>query len=743
MEERDLQKLLSEMSLDEKIDQMLQLNGQFYSEDSEVVTGPMKQFGINEKQINQAGSVLNVTGARNVKRIQDNYMKKNPHKIPLMFMADIINGYRTIFPMPLAQGCTFDTDLAKEIAAVSAREAARAGIHVTFSPMVDLVRDARWGRVMESTGEDTYLNCCFAQAMVEGYQGEDVGSKDTLAACVKHFAAYGLPTAGREYNNVELSERTLRDNYLPAYEAAVKAGCEMAMTSFNTINLIPVTGHSYLTRDILRGEMGFEGVLISDWVSIAEMVNHGYAHDKKDAAYKAIVAGVDIDMMTDCYTNNLKKLVEEGQISEELIDEAVMRILKLKNKLGLFENPYKGADEIEDERAEIPEEHRKLARRAAAESFVLLKNDGLLPLSKDSLEKGHRKIAFIGPYIFEKNMNSTWSFFVNTEDNVTIEEALKANGYNHNISLAKGSTILSPGDYVPGFAYNSYCDATEDELNQMRLEAVRKAKEADLVVMALGEHREQSGEGASRADITIPKVQMELFNAVYEVNKNIAVILFSGRPLDIRDINDKARAILEVWMPGTEGGNAIVDVIFGHTPPGGRLAMSFPYSVGQVPIFYNEFNTGRRLTQDNERTRCISKYLDIPNTPLYPFGYGLTYTDFQYSNITLSSNVLKSDTAIEARVAVTNIGNLAAKEVVQMYIQDLVGSVVRPIRELKGFKKILLQPGETQVVSFEINCEMLKFTDINMNFVAEHGQFKVYIGQDSTTENEAEFEFIK
>ena len=732
MEKDKIKELLQDMSLEEKIDQMLQIVGMYYEKDG-ILTGPENTIGFTEEEVRQAGTVLGSVGASKLKKIQKEYMEKQPHHIPLIFMADIINGYRTIFPIPLAQGCSFEPELAKKSAEIAAKESAVAGLHLTFSPMVDLVRDARWGRVMESTGEDPYLNGCFAEAIVKGYQGEgELAEKGKIAACVKHFAAYGAPIAGKEYNTVELSERTLRDDYLPAYEKAVKAGAEMVMTSFNTLDRVPSSANQWLMRKVLRKEMGFEGVLISDWAAIEELIAHGVAKDHKEAAKLALEAGVDIDMMTSCYCKNLEELVKEGSIKEELIDEAVLRILELKNKLGLFENPYKDADEEEEKTVILCEEHRKAAREAAAKTFVLLKNEELLPLKKQG-----QKTAFIGPQVMSKRLYGAWSMFGQEEETVSIQDAVTHLGLEQ-VTFCQGSPMLDNARGLEEFAEELHLEANHAAKEELLEEAVEKAKETDVVVMALGEYRRQSGEAASRGEITIPECQMELFRSVYAVNKNIVVVLFSGRPLDIREISSKAKAVLEVWMPGTEGGNAIADVLYGDVNPSGKLSMTFPYCVGQVPVYYNSFHTGRPFTEGN-KDKYLSKYLDIPNKPLYPFGYGLSYTIFDISKVRLSAEELTREGSITASVTVRNTGNVPGAEVVQMYIQDVCGSVVRPVKELKGFERITLQPGEEREVSFTVTEEMLRFYDIHMKYVSEPGEFRIYIGNSSDTENDRSF----
>jgi beta-glucosidase len=723
------------MSLEEKVNQLLQLPGYCY-EDS-VSTGPITDLGLTKDSLYQAGSCLSVIGAKKLKQIQDQCLKEQPHHIPMLFMCDIINGYRTVFPIPLAQGATFDPELIHDCAAMAAAESAAAGLHVVFSPMTDLVRDARWGRVMESTGEDTYLNCVMARETVKGYQGDDIAQKGKVAACLKHFAGYGAPTAGRDYNNVELSERTFREDYLPAYQAAVDAKCALVMTSFNSNNRVPSSGSKELLRDILRQEMGFDGVVISDWAAILELKIQGIAADDREAAKLAIEAGVDIDMVTNLYVSQLPKLVAEQAVDMSLVDDAVMRVLTLKNKLGLFENPYKDADEAAEKELLLCESHRQLAKKCAAESFVLLKNEGILPLSID-----REKLAFIGPYVDEKKISGSWSIFSEDEDSITIKEAVEKKLGQGIVSFEKGCEIINAGQLVYGFRaqYENTLSQTEAAENLQR--AVTLAKESGVVVMALGEHREFTGEAASSAFLTIPEIQMDLLRKVYEVNQNIVVVLFNGRPLDLREIEGMAKAILEVWMPGTEGGTAIAEVLFGDQNPSGKLSMSFPYCVGQVPVFYNEFNTGRPFKGDYRTTRFASKYMDIPNEPLYPFGYGLSYTEFTYSGVTLSSNKMYKEDTIDASITLTNSGTREGTEVVQCYIQDVAGSVIRPVRQLGAFQRSTLKPGESRTVQFNITNDMLKFYRIDMQFDSEPGIFKVYIGGDSRTMNEGEFELL-
>lgn len=735
MKQTDLEKLLADMSLKEKVDQMLQLSGAFYlGDENSVLTGPANDMGIGKEDLEMAGSILGAAGADTMKKLQDDYMAKQPHHIPMLFMMDVIHGMKTIFPAPLAQGATFDPELSGECASAAAKEASAAGLHVTFSPMVDLVRDARWGRVVESTGEDPYLNSRFSEAIVKGFQGDDLKTPGKVASCIKHFAGYGGAVAGRDYNTVELSEHTFREFYLPAYKAGIDAGAAMVMTSFNTINGVPASTNKWLMRDILRGETGFDGVLISDFAAILETVAHRSSKDAADAAKKALEAGVDIDMMTSVYAANLCRLVEEGEVDEHLIDECCLRILELKNKLGLFENPYKDADETKEKEVILCKEHRDLAREAARKSFVLLKNEEkILPLGKE------KKIAWVGPYVHSRNLMGAWSFIGDAEDVTNLEEAVKAQADTTNMSFHAGSPMLGSDIRLEGFGEAMEQSTTPEEEEAMLLEAVNAAKEADVVVLAIGEDRLQSGEATSNANIRIPEIQQRLLERVSEVNENVVVVLFNGRPLDLRDVVSKAKAVLEVWMPGTEGANAIADVVFGAYAPSGKLTMSFPYSVGQVPVHYNEYSTGRPHVPGKDKDRFRSKYLDIPNAPLFPFGYGLGYTSFAISDVKLDKAELGMEDEIKASVIVKNTGDTKGTETVQLYIHDVAASVVRPVKELKDFCKVTLQPGEETEVIFKITEEELRFLTENERVESENGAFEVFIGSDSMTENKAEF----
>ena len=737
MTDQELHLLLEDMSLQEKIDQLLQLTADFYGKtDRDVVTGPASELGISMEDIDLAGSVLNGTGAKALMQIQDAYINRHPHHIPLLFMMDVIHGYRTIFPAPIAQGASFDPEMSQKAASIAAREASAAGIHVVFSPMVDLVRDPRWGRVMESTGEDPYLNSRFAAAQIPGCQGDDMKEDGKVCGCIKHFAGYGGAEAGREYNTVQVSEHTFREYYLPSYEAGIKAGAGMVMTSFNTVNDIPATINQKLMRQMLREEMGFDGVLISDYAAILETVAHGASSDKKDAAHKALLAGVDIDMVTGCYAGELAKLVKEGTIPESLIDESVLRILQLKNQLGLFEHPHKDADPEKEARYILCPEHRALAREAAAASCVLLKNDKVLPI------RPSQKVAFIGPYIDNYEICSSWAVTGHPEDSVTIRQAAKELLPDSDLTFCHGTSLL-PRDHVfagfaePNRAEEFYADVFADPEKALA-DAVAAAKAADVVILCLGEHYLQTGEATSRTELSLPENQMELFRAVKAANPNVAVVLFNGRPLLLDELSRDAAAILEAWFPGTEGGHAILDLLTGTKNPSGKLPMTFPRNMGQIPIYYNHFSTGRPLTGTDPQ-RFVSKYTDAPNTPLFPFGYGLSYTEFSYSDVSLSSDSLTSEDSITASVQLKNTGACTGTEVVQLYIQDVAASTVRPVRELKGFTRITLTPGETQTVSFRISEAELAFHRADGSYGTEPGAFRVWIGGSSATENGANF----
>ncbi|EOA3392653.1 beta-glucosidase BglX [Enterococcus hirae] len=715
MEKTQLQDLLGKMTQAEKIDQLQQLMAAFYSEKAEEKTGPMGDLDLTEENIKNAGSTLGISGAKEAIRVQKSYMENNRLHIPTLLMADIIHGFRTIFPIPLGLGATWDVAAAEKMAEISAKEAAVSGLHVTFSPMVDLVRDPRWGRVMESTGEDPFLNSRFAEAFVKGYQGEDL-THDFMrvAACVKHFAAYGAAIAGRDYNTVNMSERQLRESYLPGYHAAIQAGAKLVMTSFNTVDGIPATGNKWLFRDVLRDDLGFEGTVISDWGAISEMIPHGVAANEKEAAELAIKAGVDIEMMTSTYSHYLAELIAEGRIDAGLVDEAVLRILELKNDLGLFENPYRGADETAEAALILCEDHRQAAREIAEKAIVLLKNEAVLPL------KATEKVALVGPAAASNDVLGAWSWQGQKAEAISLAQA-----------FAKDQSVVSGTETFDYFTPSEAAVA----------EALTLAKTADKVIVALGEADWMSGEAASRTDIRLPQAQLDFFKKVLAVNENVIVTLYNGRPLDLREL-DGAKAIVEAWFPGTEAGHALKNILTGAVNPSGRLSMSFPESVGQVPVYYNTDNTGRPYESAPDE-KYVSKYLDCSNYAKYPFGFGLSYSNFNYSQLTLSSDTMTASESLVASVTVTNDSAVAGVETVQLYLRDLVGEVVRPLKELKCFQKVSLAAGESKTVRFTITEDLLRYVHPNQIASSDAGSFTLTIGGSSVSGLSSDFQLIK
>lgn len=735
MEQKELKELLASMTIQEKIGQLVQLPGEFFGE-SDMATGPQQSLGIEPWVSEMAGSVLNVAGAERVAEIQKRHLEHS--RIPLLFMADIIYGYKTVYPIPLAMACSWDPAMVKQCMKNTAMEAAPDGVHVTFAPMVDVVRDARWGRCMESPGEDPFLNGVFAKAMVEGFQeGEEPSGR--LASCAKHFAAYGAAEAGREYNTVDMSRWRLMQEYLPPYQAAVEAGCELVMTSFNTVEGVPATANRWLMEEVLRGQWGFDGVLITDYAAIQELIAHGVAEDKREAAYLAINAGVDIDMNTSCYANQLQPLLEEGRISMEKIDRAVWRILTLKNRLGLFENPLAGPEAKTAAERGCCAAFCSQSRKMAEESVVLLKNDsGTLPLSRG------QKVAVIGPYADNQDMLGLWAVYGDKSRVVTLRTAMEEIQDPQNLTFARGCRILEDismlGGFGAGLQTEDAAPETEDELLKR---AIELAKWADVVVFALGEHIFQSGEGGSRTEPGLPNPQVRLVDALAPYGKKSVALVFNGRPLVLTDLAGKVDAILECWFPGTEGARAIADILYGKVNPSGRLTTSFPYAVGQIPIYYSAFRTGRPMDASRPGERFVSHYLDCPNEPLFPFGYGLSYHQADYGEIALSSAVLTPGNPIQAKIAVRNNSERPGDEVVQLYIHDVAASVVRPVKELKGFQRIHLEAGEEKVVTFEINEKMLEFHNQNGQKGSEEGRFDLYIGKSSMEWKEASFELKK
>lgn len=739
MQENQLKALLKSLSVSEKVGQLVQLTGDFFKGE-EKAFGPVQEMGLT-MNVKDVGSVLNVSGAHAVREMQQAYLSQSKTKIPMLFMADVIYGYRTIYPIPLALGCTWNPELVEALCEITADEAKAAGVHVTFAPMVDLVNDARWGRCMESPGEDPYLNSCFAKAMVNGLQ-MGLGEGSGIAACVKHFAAYGASQAGRDYNTVDMSRRTLLESYMPAYHAAIEAGCEMVMTSFNTVEGIPATANKWLLDQLLRKEWGFDKTIISDFAAVMELVAHGVAENEKAAAKIAIKAGVDIDMMSVCYANTLCELAEEDSEIMNLVDQAVWRVLKLKNKLGLFENPYYGADEELEQKLLCCNEHRNMARKAASEAMVLLKNDHhLLPLKKTC------KIALIGPYAKSGQLMGLWAVNGRLEDTITLEEAFSEVVGEEQLYCASGCDFLEDYSKLGDFGNIPSPKNTilsEEEKQAEWQQAMKAAAASDVIVMALGEHVMQSGEAGSRTKLDLPEIQQRLLTAVKEYHKPIILLLFSGRPLVINELSEDVDAILQCWFPGTEGAHAIADLLFGVVNPSGRLSMGLPYAVGQLPMTYRHMTTGRPFDSLHPENRFMSKYLDCPNDALYPFGYGLSYHTCEYEKLVLDKTKMRENESIKVTVQISNSSEFDGWETVQLYLRDHFASAVRPVKELKAFKKVWIRAHETMKLDFVIELEMLKFYNSELIYCAEPGSFTCYVGCSSTDERlQADFELIK
>lgn len=715
---RDFDELIKRMTLKEKLAEITQLYGDEYTEDDSTFMGIDYRFEANREMVDNVGSILGVSGAALIKEAQKKHLETSKHKIPLLFMHDIIHGFKTIFPSPLAMSCTWQPELVKESAEIAAKESAVSGIHLTFSPMCDLARDARWGRVVETSGEDPFLNSMFAKAYVEGYQGTDVSEQYRVASCLKHFAAYGMAEAGRDYNTTDVSEYELREKHFPGYRAAVDAGAKMVMTSFNTLNGVPSSGNKWLFQDVLRKEWGFRGTVISDCTAIVEMIYHGFAQDEAEAAKKAIDAGVDIEMVSNTYYNSAERLIKQGRLSEDQIDLSVKRVLELKEELGLFDNPFKDADEEAEKKYILCREHRDAARKIARESMVLLKNDGVLPVKKNTEKK--QKIFLTGPYADSRQMLDSWSAYGEEKDCLTLREVLSD---EMEISCIPGIGIL---DYEKEQVEN----------------AVKAAEDSDIILLALGEEPLMSGESNSRMDIGLPGYQQQFAERIFAVGKPVIVILYNGRPLAIPEIALKANAVLEAWFPGTEGNHAVCDILTGAYAPSGRLTMSFPWAVGQCPIYYNCYSTGRPSKNVYISERFSSRYIDGQSVPLYPFGYGLTYTTFEYGEVILSDTVMRRNGSIMAQCSLKNTGDRAGTETVQLYLKDISGSRVRPVRMLKDFRRITLKPGETCQAVFRIDEEMLKFHTLDKGFAAETGKFKIYIAENASTGTCAEFELV-
>ena len=722
--------LMSKMTLEEKVGQMNQYNG-FWD-----ATGPLPKEGYEKARYNDlrnglVGSMLNVTGVEKVYALQKIAVEETRLGIPLIFGFDVIHGYKTISPIPLAESASWDIKAIEKSARIAAEEAAAAGLNWTFAPMVDIYRDARWGRVMEGAGEDTYLGSVIAAARVKGFQGENLSDFNTIAACAKHFAAYGFPEAGRDYNTADINKYTLYNNVLPPFKAALDAGVSTFMNAFNTLNEIPATGSKFLQRDILKGDWGFEGFVVSDWGSIGEMIPHGYAKDGVQAAELAVNAGSDMDMESSLYVRELQGLVSKGKVDISVIDDAVKRILGVKYDLGLFEDPYKYCD-LEREKTVIGSKKNQLAALdMAKKSIVLLKNQGsLLPLKNEG-----QKITLIGQLANDNNSPlGNWRGAADSNTAVTVLEGLNNNGSN-TINYKKGVDLYYGETNFHNRVKLNKTDKTGIE------QAKVSAKSADVVIMVLGEEGFQSGEGRSRTELGLPGLQQELLEEIHKVNKNIVLVLMNGRPLNLTWADQNIPTILETWHLGSQSGNAIAEVLYGDYNPSGKLTMSFPRNVGQAPIYYNYKKTGRPGTSSTEVTK--STYADVENSPLYPFGYGLSYTDFEYSELKLSKNKISDTESLIATVLIRNTGKVKGKEVVQLYIRDHFGSLARPVKELKGFELIELNPGETKEVNFEIDNSLLTYYTVNDVWESEAGKFSVFIGTNSDVSDYKSFELIK
>jgi len=701
--------LLGRMTLEEKLGQLQQLDGE--------ANGNYRPEHIDLIRKGLLGSTLNVRGAKRTNELQRIAMEQSRLKIPLLFAFDVIHGYRTIFPVPLAQAATWDPATAERAASVAASEARAVGLRWTFAPMVDIARDPRWGRIVEGAGEDPHLGSVMARAQVRGFQGRDYSLPDRVMACAKHFVAYGAAEAGRDYNSTDMSERTLREVYLPPFRAAIDAGAGSVMSAFNDLNGVPASANPFTLTRVLREEWKFDGVVVSDYESVRELINHGFAAGEAEAACAALSAGVDMEMVSRLYGKYAAQLIREGKLLPATVDEAVRRILRIKFRLGLFDKPY--TDEGREQAAIFSRTNVEAAREVAARSVVLLKNEReVLPLSKQV-----RRLALIGPLADDQqNMLGSWSGDGRKEDVVSLLAGIKAK--------VSGSTQLT---------YSKGCDIEGDSTQGIE-EALRVAREADAVVVVVGESADMSGEAASRTSLDLPGRQLELVRAVIGAGKPTIVVLMNGRPLTINWIAQNAPAILEAWFPGVQAGNAIADVLFGDVNPGGKLPVTFPRTVGQVPLYYNHKNTGRPPDPNNKYT---SKYLDSLVTPLYPFGFGLSYTRFRITDLRLSAQRIRANGSLSVSVEVENIGSRTGDEVVQVYVKDVAASITRPVKELKAFQRIMLRPAEKRRVEFTLAAEHLGFYNRDMRFVVEPGEFKVFVGPNSAEGLEARFQVVE
>ena len=696
-----IETLLDKMTTEEKIGQLT-----LFTSDWDV-TGPTLRGNYKEDILSgKVGAIFNAHTADYNRELQRIAIEETRLGIPLLFGYDVIHGYKTIFPISLGESASWDLEAIEESAQVAAAEAAAAGLHWTFAPMVDVARDPRWGRISEGAGEDPYLGSRIAEARVRGFQGDDLAATNTLIACAKHFAAYGAAQAGRDYHTVDMSERVLRHDFLPPFKAALDAGVQSFMTSFNELFGVPASGSHYLLTEILRDEWGFDGFVVTDYTSINEMIPHGVVADEKEAGELALTAGVDMDMQGAVFYDHLQQSLKEGKVTEARIDQAVLRVLRAKMLLGLFDDPYRYSDMQRQEETILAEAHLEKAREVARKSMVLLKNNGVLPLSKAG-----QKIALIGPLADSKaDLLGSWHAAGNAEDAITLKTALED-------MLESSSTLL----HAKG------CEVEGEDRSGFP-EALAAARQSDVAILVVGENWWMSGEAASRSEIDLPGVQLELIKAIKETGTPVVVVLMNGRPLAIPEVDEMADAILETWFAGTMGGPAMADIILGDANPSGRLPVTFPRNVGQVPLYYSMKNTGRPMEPENKYT---SKYLDVPNTPLYPFGYGLGYTTFEYGDPSTSDEPFTENAPIEFSVEVRNTGDRAGRETVQFYVRDLVGSVTRPVLQLKGFRQIDLEPGETQTVTFTLSADDVAFYRRDMSYGWEPGEFDLFVGPNA------------
>lgn len=725
--------LMSKMTLQEKIGQLnLPVSG-------DIVTGEAKSSDVAGKiKKGEVGGLFNVKGVEKIRDVQRVAVEQSRLKIPLLFGMDVIHGYETVFPIPLALSCSWDMEAIKESARIAALEASADGICWTFSPMVDICRDPRWGRMAEGGGEDPFLGSAISAAMVKGYQGNDLTAKNTIMACVKHFALYGAPEAGRDYNTVDMSHWSMFNNYFPPYKAAIDAGVGSVMTSFNVVDGIPATGNKWLMTDVLRNRWGFDGFVVTDFTAILEMIDHGMG-DLQQVSAMSLSAGTDMDMVADGFLTTLEKSLKEGKVTMAEIDKACRRILEAKYKLGLFDDPYKYCDVNRVKKEMFTPASRATARKIAAETFVLLKNESnLLPLQR----KG--KIALVGPLANTKtNMPGTWSVAAASEKYNSLYESMKqATAGKADILYAKGANLMYDAKREADATMFGREMRDPRSAEELLDEALKAASQADVIIAAVGESSEMSGECSSRTNLEMPDAQRDLLIALKKTGKPIVLVNFSGRSTVMTWEQENFPAILNVWFGGSEAADAICDVVFGEVAPSGKLTTSFPKNVGQIPLYYNHLNTGRPLTQGKWFSKFRSNYLDVDNEPLYPFGYGLSYTTFQYGDVRLSGDSMKEDGKITASVTVTNTGNYNADEVVQLYIRDLVGTVSRPVKELKGFERISLKKGESRTVTFDITAEELKFYNSELNFVCEPGEFEIMIGGNSRDVQSKKFQLL-